>query len=85
MTQRSRLIGAGALLLLLGMVLSACGSAPVAENWPGLTVNGDTVYAISGTPQQVYMLEAETLSPKGTFPPPVEGRGVPVGPIRGII
>jgi outer membrane protein assembly factor BamB len=23
------------------------------------------------------MLEAETLSPKGTFPPPVEGRGVP--------
>jgi outer membrane protein assembly factor BamB len=59
------------------MVLSACGAAPVAENWPGLTVFGDTVYAISGMPQQVYMLDAETLTAKGTFPAPVEGRGVP--------
>jgi outer membrane protein assembly factor BamB len=58
------------------MVLSACGAAPVAENWPGLTVYSDTVYAISGTPQQVYMLDAETLTQKGTFLPPVEGRGV---------
>jgi outer membrane protein assembly factor BamB len=66
-----------ALLFLLGIVLSACGAAPVAENWPGLTVYGDTVYAISGMPQQVYMLDAETLTPTGTFPPPVEGRGVP--------
>jgi outer membrane protein assembly factor BamB len=64
------------LLFLLGMVLSACGSAPVAENWPGLTVYGDTVYAISGMPQQVYMLDAETLDPKATFPPPVEGKGI---------
>ena len=74
MTQRSRLIGAVILLLLLGTVLSACGSAE--ENWPGLTVYGDTVYAISGMPQQVYMLDAETLDLKETFPPPVEGKGV---------
>ena len=77
MTQRSRLIGAVTLLLLLGMVLSACGSAPVAENWPGLTVDGDTVYAISGMPQQVYILDAETLTPRATFPPPAETKGVP--------
>ena len=77
MTQRSRLIGAGALLLLLGMVLSACGSAPVAENWPGLTVDGDAVYAISGLPQQVYILDAETLTPKATFSPPAETKNVP--------
>jgi outer membrane protein assembly factor BamB len=76
LTHRSRLIGAGALLLLLGTILSACGSAPVAQNWPGLTVYGDTVYAISGTPQQVYMLDAETLAQKATFAPPVEQKGV---------
>jgi outer membrane protein assembly factor BamB len=77
LTQRSRLFGAVALLLLLGMVLSACGAAPVAENWPGLTVDVDTVYAISGTPQQVYILDAETLGPRATFPPPTEVKGVP--------
>ena len=69
MTQRSRLIGAAIVLLLLGAVLSACGAAPVPQNWPGLTVEGDTVYAISGAPQEVYMLDAETGAVKATFLP----------------
>ena len=42
------MIGAVIVLLLLGTVLTGCGSAPVSQNWPGLTVDGDTVYAISG-------------------------------------
>jgi len=69
LTQRSRVIPAVAALLLLGAVLSACGGTPVAQNWPGLTVDGDTVYAISGSPQQVYMLDAETGLQKGAFTP----------------
>ncbi len=69
MTQRSRVIPAVIVLLLLGTVVSACGGTPVAQNWPGLTVDGDTVYAISGSPQQVYMLDAETGLQKGTFTP----------------
>lgn len=56
-------------LLLLGVLLSACGAAPVAQNWPGLTVTDDTVYVISGVPQQVYMLDAETGVQKATFMP----------------
>lgn len=76
MTQRSRVFGAVVGLLLLGVVLSACGAAPVAQNWPGLTVEGDTVYAISGLPQQVYMLDAETAIQKATFMPQGEHRGV---------
>jgi outer membrane protein assembly factor BamB len=56
-------------VLLLGVVLSACGGTPVAQNWPGLTVDGDTVYAISGSPQQVYMLDAESGLQQGTFTP----------------
>jgi outer membrane protein assembly factor BamB len=63
-------------LVLLGAVLAGCGAAPVAETWPGLTVDGDTVYVISGTPQQVYMLDVETLQPKGTFLPAGEHEGV---------
>lgn len=76
LTQRSRLIGAVVGLLLLGVVLSSCGAAPVAQNWPGLTVDGNTVYAISGLPQQVYMLDAERGTQKGTFMPQGEHRGV---------
>ncbi len=76
MTQRSRVLGAVVGLLLLGVVLSACGAAPVAQNWPGLTAEGDTVYAISGLPQQVYILDAETAIQKATFMPQGEHRGV---------
>jgi outer membrane protein assembly factor BamB len=76
LTQRSRVLGAVIGLLLLALFLSACGSAPVAQNWPGLTVEGGTVYAISGSPQQVYMLDAETGAVKGTFAPQVEAKGV---------
>jgi outer membrane protein assembly factor BamB len=63
-------------LLLLGFVLSGCGAAPVAQNWPGLTVAGDTVYVISGLPQKVFMLDAETGTQKGTFIPQGEHAGV---------
>lgn len=63
-------------LLLLGIVLSACGAAPVAQNWPGLTVAGDTVYVISGVPQRVYMLDAETGMQEGSFIPQGEHKGI---------
>jgi outer membrane protein assembly factor BamB len=69
LTQRSRMIGAVIVLLLLGTVLTGCGAAPVSQNWPGLTVDGDTVYAISGAPQEVYILDAETGAVKATFLP----------------
>ena len=69
MTQRSRMIGAVIVLLLLGTVLTGCGAAPVSQNWPGLTVDGDTIYAISGAPQEVYILDAETGAVKATFMP----------------
>jgi outer membrane protein assembly factor BamB len=63
------MMGAGLVLLLLGFVLSACGASPVAQNWPGLTVVGDTVYAITGAPQEVYILDAETGAVNGNFFP----------------
>ena len=69
MTKRIRMIGAVLLLLLLGLVLSGCGATPVAQNWPGLTVDGDTVYAITGAPQEVHILDAETGAVKATFMP----------------
>jgi outer membrane protein assembly factor BamB len=76
LTQKSRVIGAVVALLLLGFVLSACGATPVAQNWPGLTVAGDTVYLISGLPQKVFMLDAETGTQKGAFIPQGEHSGV---------
>jgi outer membrane protein assembly factor BamB len=59
----------------LGIVLSACGGTPVAQYWPGITLADDTIYVISGTPQKVYMLEAETGIQKGTFSPASDSRG----------
>jgi hypothetical protein len=67
LSQRIRIIGAVLLLLLVGVLLSACGASPVAENWPGLTLAGDNIYVISGSPQQVYVLDAETGVQKATF------------------
>jgi outer membrane protein assembly factor BamB len=75
LTQRFRVLAA-ALGLLLVVVLSACGAAPVAENWPGLTVAEDTVYLISGVPQEVYLLDAETGDMKATYVPQGEHKGV---------
>jgi outer membrane protein assembly factor BamB len=63
-------------LLLLSVVLSACGATPVAENWPGLTVADEAVYVISGSPQQVYILDAETGTQKATFMPQGAQRGI---------
>jgi outer membrane protein assembly factor BamB len=57
------------------LILSACGGTPVAQNWPGLTVADDTIYVISGTPQQVFMLDATNGAQKGTFAPVAEPRG----------
>ena len=79
MTKRIRMIGAVLLLLLLGLVLSGCGATPVAQNWPGLTVDGDTVYAITGAPQEVHILDAETGAVKATFMPQgIEGSAAAV-------
>jgi outer membrane protein assembly factor BamB len=47
----------------------------VAQTWPGLTLVEDTIYVISGAPQQVYMLDAETGAQKGTYLPQGEHRG----------
>jgi outer membrane protein assembly factor BamB len=76
LTQRSRVLGAVMVALLLSLILSACGSSPVPQNWPGLTVDGNTLYVTSGAPPQVYMLDAETGTQKGTFLPQAESRGV---------
>lgn len=76
MRQRSRFVGVAVVLLLLVTVLSACGAAPVAENWPGLTVAEGSVYVISGAPQQVYILDAETGTQQRTFLPEGEHQGV---------
>ena len=70
------MLGAVLVLLLLGVVVSACGSSPVAQNWPGLTLAGDRIYVISGTPQQVYILDAETGVQQATFMPQGEYKGV---------
>ncbi len=78
MTKRSRIVGAVIALLLLGLVLSACGGSAVAQNWPGLTVDGDTVYVISGAPQQVYIVDATNRSTKATFIPDGAGENVAV-------
>ena len=69
------MLGAAVALLLLSIILSGCGGTPVAQNWPGLTLADDTIYAISGTPQQVYMLDAGNGTVKGTFSPAAEPKG----------
>jgi outer membrane protein assembly factor BamB len=56
--------------------LSACGASPVSENWPGLTVEDSMVYVISGLPQRVYMVDADTGQQQGSFSPVSESRGV---------
>jgi eukaryotic-like serine/threonine-protein kinase len=77
LTRHKRITGAGLLLLLVVLVLSSCGATPVAENWPGLTVGGDRVYVISGAPQQVYILDAETGDEMARFLPSGEQAGIP--------
>jgi len=56
-------------LLLVGVLLAGCGATPVAENWPGLTLEGNTLYVISGLPQRVYLLDVETGMQRATFLP----------------
>jgi outer membrane protein assembly factor BamB len=74
--QRSRVICLAGGLLLLAIFLSACGSPQVAQNWPGLTMAGDSVYIISGVPQQVYIVDAEEGVEKATFKPDGDFQGV---------
>jgi outer membrane protein assembly factor BamB len=69
-------VGAALALFVLAFVLSACGSAPVPQSWPGLTVADDTVYVLSGLPWQVYMLDTENGSQRATFMPDGEFAGV---------
>jgi len=76
LSQRIRIAGAVLALLLVSVLLSACGAAQVAENWPGLTLDGDSIYVISGSPQQVYILNAETGVQKATFGLQQEAKGV---------
>jgi outer membrane protein assembly factor BamB len=71
----SRKWGAAVALLLVGVLLSACGGPIAAQHWPALTVAGDMVYAISGLPQKVYMLDAETGVQKGMFMPSATFKG----------
>lgn len=77
MIHRSRIVGAILGVLVLGLVLSACGAAPVMQTWPGLSVSGGMLYAISGSPQKVYILDATTGVQKGTFAPEATPSGVP--------
>jgi outer membrane protein assembly factor BamB len=70
------MVGVAFVLLLLIVVLSGCGATPVAETWPGLTVADGVVYVISGAPQQVYLLDAETGVQRMAFMPPGEHKGV---------
>jgi outer membrane protein assembly factor BamB len=74
--QRSHMIGVAAVLLFLSVVLSACGAAPTAQTWPGLTVADGLVYVISGAPQQVYVLDAETGVQQTGFVPSGDFSGV---------
>lgn len=76
MSQGKRVLGAITGLLLLSLILSSCGATPVAENWPGLTQAEGALFAISGAPQQVYRLDAETGTQKGTFLPQGDHRGI---------
>lgn len=69
------MIGAAISLLLFSVALTACGATPVAENWPGLTLAEGMVAAISGSPQQVYLLDAKTGVQKFAFKPQGEVRG----------
>ena len=64
------------MLFLLSILLSACGAVPKPQNWPGLAVSSGSVYAISGSPQSVYVLDAETGSQKATFSPMTERTGL---------
>ncbi|MFN2169509.1 MAG: PQQ-binding-like beta-propeller repeat protein, partial [Anaerolineae bacterium] len=73
MSHRIRLLGAAAALLLLGVILSGCGTAPAAQTWPGLAVIDGSVYVNSGQPQQVYSLDAETGVQQGTLVPTIPG------------
>jgi outer membrane protein assembly factor BamB len=76
LTQRRRVIGAVLLLLLLSVVLSACGATPVSQNWPGLTVAGGTVYVFTGSSPRVTLLDAQTGVQKLVFAlPQPEPRG----------
>jgi outer membrane protein assembly factor BamB len=69
-------LGVGLLLFLLTILLTGCGASPVAQNWPGLTVEDDKVFVISGTPQQVYVLNAENGQQMASFVPQGDHRGV---------
>lgn len=63
------------MLLLLAMVLSSCGAAAVSQDWPDLAVDNGIVYVVSGSPQVVYLLDAETGVQKASFTPQLQSAG----------
>lgn len=76
MTRKTRLFGAAAVLLLLSMVAAGCpGGVQVAQDWPDLAVDNGIVYAVSGSPQSVYLVDAETGVQKSMFSPQIESSG----------
>lgn len=54
------------LILLAGLLLSACGGALVASNWPGLLVNDDTAYLAYNN--FVYAIDLADGTPRWRFP-----------------
>lgn len=77
MTKRSSRLLPVLGLLLVGILLAGCGGTPPAQNWPGLTLEGNTLYVISGVPNKVYLLDAETGAQKANpFVPQGMGNGV---------
>ena len=63
------------MLLLLALALSSCGAAPVSQDWPDLAVDNGLVYVVSGSPQAVYLLDAETGVQKSSFAPALQSAG----------
>ncbi|MDD2694388.1 MAG: PQQ-binding-like beta-propeller repeat protein [Anaerolineales bacterium] len=63
----SRKVSISLVLLLGGLLLSACtGAASTASSWPGLTVDGDTAYLAYN--QHVYAINLGNGSEKWRFP-----------------
>ena len=54
------------LIILLSVVLAACGAAP-AQSWPGLTASGDTAYVAFNT--HVYAVNTANGVKRWQFPP----------------
>ncbi len=50
------------LLILSGLLLTACGSQVASTNWPGLSTDGDKLYLANGPGVSVYDAQTQTLN-----------------------